>query len=556
MVHVQYIEKHLSKNIYDKRIIAFCAEMRISMDINVQQLSNISSTGTEQTGNAYNTIRTDIGIAGTPDSNAGNVNNNDYSILKDLMPGDILSGVIDQIKDSQVLIGFNDGSLLSAHLTGDANVSKGDNITFLVKDISSSQISLKVISTGEQQSMFIDKALEAAGLYSTDENTAMIKELLSLNMPVSSEMLNNMNRLMAQYPDANLNTIANLIRLNIPVTSDNITMFEAYRNFDAQINNQLNSLGLNIYNNINNAAASGDSSVLSDISNIINGMYQSDEAGNEVRSETLGKAFSTDFINDLTDKLSNTSEAGKELAEKISDDSISLKDTINFILNNKSLSDSSSGIVNSASFKQLLGQFITETMRLTPKDVGASDNNPINSFYKRVRKNIEDVESIFKSNNINEELSKSMQDIKSNIDFMNDLNKNMTFFQMPLKFSESEGNGELYVFTNKKALAHSSEEVSAMLHLDMEHLGPIDVYVKLNKKNVSTNFILESEELLDFVYAHIDELNERLEKLGYSTHFEMKVSENVKDDFNFVNDFIEKDIKPENNGQYILDIKA
>ena len=32
------------------------------------------------------------------------------------------------------------------------------------------------------------------------------------------------------------------------------------------------------------------------------------------------------------------------------------------------------------------------------------------------------------------ELSKSLSDIKSNIDFMNDLNKNMTYFQMPLKF--------------------------------------------------------------------------------------------------------------------------
>ncbi len=540
------------KTPFDPHII--CIEMRISMDINVQQLSNISSSGTEQANNAYNTSRTDIGITQTPDSNTGNVSNNNYSVLKNLMPGDILSGVIDQIKNSQVLIGFNDGSLLSAHLTGDANVSKGDNITFLVKDISSNKISLKVISSGEQQNMFINKALEAAGLYSTEENTAMIKELLSLNMPVNSEMLNNINRLMGQYPDANINTIANLIRLNIPVTNDNITMFEAYKNFDAQINNQLNSLGLNMYNNINSAAANPDA--LSDINDLINGMYKSGDTDSEVKSETLSKAFSDDFINNLTDKLSNISEAGKELAGKIAKDNISLKDTINFILNNKSLSDPSAGIINSASFKQLLGQFITETMRLTPKDVGASDNNPINSFYKRVRKNIEDVESIFKSDNINEELSKSMQDIKSNIDFMNDLNKNMTFFQMPLKFSESEGNGELYVFTNKKALAHNPEDVSAMLHLDMEHLGPIDVYVKLNKKNVSTNFILESEELLNFVYAHIDELNERLEKLGYSTHFEMKVSENVKNDFNFVNDFIEKDIKPENNGQYILDIKA
>ncbi len=79
-----------------------------------------------------------------------------------------------------MLIGFND-ALYCRHILQDANVAKGDNITFLVKDISNSQISLKVISQGEQQSMFINKALEAAGLYATDENTAMIKELLSLN---------------------------------------------------------------------------------------------------------------------------------------------------------------------------------------------------------------------------------------------------------------------------------------------------------------------------------------------------------------------------------------
>ncbi len=62
-------------------------------------------------------------------------------------------------------------------------------------------------------------------------------------MPVNSEMLNNVSRLMAQYPDANINTIANLIRLDMPVNSENIAMFEAYKNFDAQINGQLNSLG-------------------------------------------------------------------------------------------------------------------------------------------------------------------------------------------------------------------------------------------------------------------------------------------------------------------------
>lgn len=526
------------------------------MDINVQQLSNISSGSTKPSDGSYNTSVNDSGIQSIKNAAMSQVNTNAYSILKNLMPGDILSGSINQIKDSQVVIGFKDGSLLSAQLTGDASVAKGDNITFLVKNITDSQISLKVISQGEQQDMFINKALLAAGLYPTDENTAMLKELLSLNMPVNSDMLNNISRLMIQHSGTDINTIANLIRLNIPVDSENIASFEAYKNFDAQINNQLNSFGLKLYNNISGAVASADTSAISDIKDIINGMYKTENTAAKVKSEPLKEAFSKDYINKLTDTFNSLSDAGSKLSDRIVKDNISVKDTINYILNNNRLAAAMSEPANSTSFKQLLGQFITETMRLTPKDVGEYTDNPVNSFYKRVRKNIEDVQGVFKSNNINEELSKSMQDIKSNIDFMNDLNKNMTFFQMPLKFSESEGNGELYVFTNKKALSHNPEEVSAMLHLDMENLGPIDIYVKLNKKNITTNFILESEALLDFVYSHIDELNERLEKLGYSTHFEMKVSENVKDEFNFVNDFIQRDIKPENNGQYILDVKA
>ena len=60
---------------------------------------------------------------------------------------------------------------------------------------------------------------------------------------------------------------------------------------------------------------------------------------------------------------------------------------------------------------------------------------------------------------------------------------------------------------------------------------------------------------LHFVYSHINELNERLEQLGYSTHFEMTLS-NKENDFDFNTDFIEKDVHSDNGGQYVFDIKA
>ena len=126
---------------------------------------------------------------------------------------------------------------------------------------------------------------------------------------------------------------------------------------------------------------------------------------------------------------------------------------------------------------------------------------------------------------------------------------------MPVKFSEGTGNGELYVFTNKKNLRNNTDNVSALLHLDMENLGPIDIYVKLSGKNVTTNFCLESDEMLDFIYEHIDRLNERLEALGYTPHVEMKVVQE-EEQFDFGKDFLNKGTPVILTSQYIFDIKA
>ena len=71
------------------------------------------------------------------------------------------------------------------------------------------------------------------------------------------------------------------------------------------------------------------------------------------------------------------------------------------------------------------------------------------------------------------------------------------------------------MFSNKKNLTKQDGKVTALLHLDMEHLGKMDVYVALEDKKVSTNFYLEKEEYLDFIEANMDMLSSRLQKRGY-----------------------------------------
>lgn len=58
--------------------------------------------------------------------------------------------------------------------------------------------------------------------------------------------------------------------------------------------------------------------------------------------------------------------------------------------------------------------------------------------------------------------------------------------------------------------------MKALLHLDMDNLGPMDVFVLLKANNVTTNFKVANDDILAYIEEHISELNERLNALGYS----------------------------------------
>lgn len=280
----------------------------------------------------------------------------------------------------------------------------------------------------------------------------------------------------------------------------------------------------------------------------------------EHSAESVSKFMGVESRKELAQHLIET--FGKEAASTIIDDlksgqlsAKSVLETINqLIKNNPDLNKELLGrLFESKEFTELTKMMVRDKLRIAPDDI--QNANGIKEFYKRVREDISrlaDAAPELKESSF----SKNLEGLKHNIDFMNDLNKNMTYFQMPIKFSGSDANGELYVFTNKKSLASKSDNLSALLHLDMENLGPLDVFVKLAGKQVSTNFCLESEELLDFVYSHIDQLNDRLEKLGYAVKFEMTVREADNKGIDFVQDFIDQKQGSSVPSQFIFDTRA
>lgn len=528
----------------------------------------------------------------------GSVTSSDASKLvtdiRNLMTGDAFSGEVASLDNGVVTIKLADGSQLNASLQNQVNnLTPGQNLTFVVTQNNGNTVLLKPMAQDMQSSYIAAKALEAAGLADIPANEELVHELLNQNMSISAQTLNDMAKLAAKYPDAGTDTLVRLNKLGIPVTQENIQQFEAYKSYESSISDDISSLGSGIADRLSQIAAgqgAGEAAqLMQTVTDILYGQNtdgnvhvvntDSDTAQNvqsgEARTEALqagaAKAQENTGVGALVNAETRNALAGmiedtfgsipQNLAQGLADGQMTAQEFMNTLSGMMSSSDVDaeklSKLLSSDGYKEMFGMVMRDTMRLSPSDIQKKD--AISEFYEKVRNNagkLADALGEKTQEKQDSQLSKALNNIRNNVEFMNDLNRNMTYFQMPVKFSENNANGELYVFTNKKKLAKKGDDVSALLHLDMEHLGPMDIYVKLKGKNVSTNFCLESEEMLDFVYAHIDRLNDRLEKLGLNCHFDMKVRE-PEEQFDFVQDFVDADVpKMAPTTQFVFDRKA
>ena len=175
-------------------------------------------------------------------------------------------------------------------------------------------------------------------------------------------------------------------------------------------------------------------------------------------------------------------------------------------------------------FQELLKQEIGRQWTIEPKDV--ADKKQIEQLYERIREQTARLsQALDTAGKSDAPAARSVQNLQNNVDFMNQMNHLYTYVQLPLKMLGNNAHGDLYVYTNKKSLAAKDGQVSALLHLDMEHLGPLDVYVTMKDKQVSTNYTVMDDSILDLIEKHIHILNKRLEDRGYSLKAQMHVKE-------------------------------
>lgn len=196
-------------------------------------------------------------------------------------------------------------------------------------------------------------------------------------------------------------------------------------------------------------------------------------------------------------------------------------------------------IFSSKEFVHMVKDTMQQQWMLQPQNLEADGTDKVAKLYDRMNSQLEKITEALKSiGQENTSFAQTAADIQGNVEFMNQINQAYTYVQIPLQMSGQNASAELFVYTNKKALAEGDRELTAFLHLDLDHLGATDVSVKMKNKQVSTNFYLDDDASYELISLNIERLEKRLQEKGY----QCKVSViNEAKHVNFVENFLKKD---------------
>lgn len=523
------------------------------------------------------------------------------STIREMAAGTIFEGTINEIQNGQVLLGLSNGEQISARMDGQVALLKGQSMFFQVKTNDGTTVAIRPFMVdGQSGNLTLYDALKAAGLPADSKNLNMVNGMMQEQLPIDKGHLGDMARLVQKYPNADLRTIIQMTKLNLPVTEENLSQFENYRmderNIQAKMEQIIEQLPevMDHPNAATGQLADKSARILMVIAG--NGMQETEAktpdlqdpaqtqsttaqqtvAQQEYISEPLVSRDvlqklipqlenigmdCTEFQNMLERKLEVANSEGVNPETASADTGMPDTDFLRQLAEFLKTPDTQSAIPKKALQTLLSGRelqgILKETLEsqweLRPQDL--TKEHSVRQLYERLDRQMQQLEEVVKAQgNTRSGLEQTVADIRANVNFMDQLNQVYHYVQLPLRMSGQRANGELYVYTNKKALQEADQEITAFLHLDMEHLGSTDVSLRLWQKEITTNFYIEDDLSYAVLCEHLPELEKRLEEKGYTCN--LKVTNEPKK-IDFVDDFLKKDQPPTGKlRRYSFDMRA
>lgn len=440
--------------------------------------------------------------------------------IKTLTPGQIISGEVKDVAGDllKLLVNQNGGQLLiSAKLDQNVVLPMGKNILFQVKN-AGSNLSLSPLYENMAMEKTATLALEQANIPVTEATLALTGTLMKEGMAIDKESLTGMYQQVTQYGQEKLSDLVDLQKLQLPISPENLEQMGNYKNMTHQLLQGLEQFTTELPKLLEGLAAEGKSSEANQLLKAVleplmasgEEVVQTGEYPKEQNRHILIREDGTfsGKENDLPEPLVKAT-GGKAL----------LQEVMNLLQKGEEVPIKE--LMKEERFNEAFKELVKQELMLSPEE---TTKEKIKDLYSKLGKQLQVVsEALDKSSLLETNLGKNVTQMNQNVNFLNQMNQMYAYIQLPLKLAGNEAHGELYVYSNKKRLSSEDGEVSALLHLDMDHLGPVDVYVAMQYEKVSTQFYLKDEEMLDFVNDHMEILTDRLKARGYDMSVKMSV---------------------------------
>lgn len=210
-------------------------------------------------------------------------------------------------------------------------------------------------------------------------------------------------------------------------------------------------------------------------------------------------------------------------------------------------------VAGSEGFKDMLSDIIKNGWSLNPKTMKSPKE--IDELYEKMTKQSRAFEEAISARGGDTgQFQQNSQNMRQNMSFIEQLNNQMIYAQLPLKLSNQNVNSELYVYADKRKLAEKKDGISVMLHLDMDYLGMTDIKVTLTGNNVNARFYLNDQKSVEIMTENMKQLESKLKERGFSLTNEV-VKRQPAESINKVVDEIVDENAEKSIKRYTFDVK-
>lgn len=218
-------------------------------------------------------------------------------------------------------------------------------------------------------------------------------------------------------------------------------------------------------------------------------------------------------------------EVDSGITDRVLSGDISATDTLTAIKNSIAHSDSAltQRLFQTEAFRTLFQNVLLDSFTISPHRLAKTEE--MDSFYQSMEQKMNSFETLINttlSGNDSGQLSGQAHDMQSNIDFMKSLNQAFAYMQLPLKLQNQNAHGDLYVYTKKDKMKQNPQKLSLMLHLEMDHLGTVNVRLEKDHQNIKADFHLEKEDALRLIERNTHLLTDSLAEKGYTCQVQVQ----------------------------------